>query len=118
METLARNHRSGHQPLFAPDHRDSGQGARQPPRNSVVASAATVVMLMYSAKKNIANLIDEYSVWNPATSSLSASGRSKGARLVSPTIETRYMTNDGNSGSAYQRCDCEDTISLVDSDPA
>src|SRR5947209_6071515 len=27
-----------------------GQGARQPPRNSVVASAETVIMLMYSAR--------------------------------------------------------------------
>src|SRR4051812_27769835 len=114
------NHSTGHQPWLSapPSIADSGHGARHPPRNSVVASAQTVVTLMYSARKNIANLIDPYSVWNPATSSLSASGRSNGARLVSPTIETRYMTNDGNSGSAYQRCDCDDTISLVDSDPA
>ncbi|CFS31940.1 Uncharacterised protein [Mycobacterium tuberculosis] len=38
---------------------------------------------------NIANFNDEYSVWNPATSSPSASGKSNGARLVSPTIEMR-----------------------------
>ena len=44
-------------------------------------------MLMYSARKNIANLNDEYSVWNPPTSSDSASARSNGARLVSPTTE-------------------------------
>src|SRR3954449_7278577 len=118
--TLARNHRIGHQPVLSTPSStsDSGHGARHPPRNSVVAHEATVVTLMYSARKNIANLIEAYSVWNPATSSVSASGRSNGARLVSPTIETRYMTNDGNSGSAYQRCDCDDTISLVDSDPA
>src|SRR5436305_14758365 len=104
VTTLARNHRTGHQPVLSTplSMTDNGHGARQPPRNSVVASAATVVTLMYSARKNIANLIDEYSVWNPATSSFSASGRSKGARLVSPTIETRYMRNDGISGSAYQ----------------
>ncbi len=66
-----------------------GHGACQPPRNSVVANADTVNMLTYSASMNIANLIDEYSVWNPPTSSPSASGRSKGARLVSPTIEIR-----------------------------
>ena len=35
-------------------------------------------MLMYSARKNSANFSDEYSVWKPATSSLSASGRSNG----------------------------------------
>ena len=52
----------------------------------MVASADTVTMLMYSARKNIANFSDEYSVWKPPTSSPSASGRSNGARLVSPTI--------------------------------
>src|SRR3954454_21128425 len=118
--TFARNHRIGHQPVLSTPSStsDSGHGARQPPRNSVVASAETVVMLMYSARKNIANLIDAYSVWNPPTSSPSASGRSNGARLVSPTIEIRYITNDGNNGSAYQRLCCADTISDVDSDPA
>ena len=50
MKTLITNHSTGHQPLFAPAHSDSGHGARQPPRNSVVASAETVVMLMYSAR--------------------------------------------------------------------
>jgi hypothetical protein len=39
-----------------------GQGARQPPRNNVVAKAETVTMFMYSAKKNNANFKDEYSV--------------------------------------------------------
>ena len=38
-------------------------GACQPPRKSVVASAATVAMLMYSARKNRANFTPEYSVW-------------------------------------------------------
>ena len=66
---------------------DSGHGARQPPRNSVVAIAETVTMLTYSARKNSANFSEEYSVWKPPTSSPSASGRSNGARLVSPTIE-------------------------------
>ena len=51
----------------------------------MVANADTVIMLMYSARKNSANLNDEYSVWKPPTSSDSASGRSNGARLVSPT---------------------------------
>ncbi|CNN40070.1 Uncharacterised protein [Mycobacterium tuberculosis] len=46
-------------------------------------------MFTYSASMNIANFSDEYSVWKPATSSPSASGKSNGARLVSPTIEIR-----------------------------
>ena len=83
--TLRKNQSSGHQPVFAPSQIEIGHGARQPPRNSVAASAETVTMLTYSARKKSANFSDEYSVWNPPTSSLSASGRSNGARLVSPT---------------------------------
>ena len=55
----------------------------------MVASAETVAMLMYSARKNSANFRLEYSVWKPPTSSPSASGRSNGARLVSPIIAIR-----------------------------
>src|ERR1700712_2142348 len=84
---LATNHSSGHHPLFAPSHRLNGHGACQPPRNSVVANAETVVMFTYSASMKIANPSDEYSVWKPPTSSPSASGRSNGALLVSPTID-------------------------------
>ena len=85
-EQLAKNQSNGHQPVLAADHNEIGHGARQPPRNSVVMSADTVTMLMYSARKNSANFNEVYSVWNPPTSSPSASGRSNGARLVSPTI--------------------------------
>src|SRR5690349_8035027 len=60
---LPRNQRTGHQPAFAPSQIEIGQGARQPPRESVVASAETVTMLMYSARKKTANFRDEYSVW-------------------------------------------------------
>ena len=52
----------------------------------MVASADTVAMLMYSASMNMANKRGVFGV-KPPTSSPSASGRSKGARLVSPTIE-------------------------------
>src|SRR6185295_16667793 len=85
IHSLIRNQSSGHQPWLALLHSEIGHGARHPPRNSVVAIAETVTMLMYSARKNSANFSDEYSVWKPPTSSDSASGRSKGARLVSPT---------------------------------
>src|SRR5690242_2060060 len=112
------NQSSGHQPEFRFSTVDSGQGARQPPRNSVVASAETVTMLMYSARKNRANFSDEYSVWKPPTSSDSASGRSNGARLVSPTIEITKTTKLGASSRKYQPVDCAATMSAVDSDPA
>src|SRR5690242_15786794 len=89
ISTLVSHHSSGHQPVLSTPWSISvnGQVIRQPPRNSVVQTADTVIMLMYSARKNIANLNDEYSVWKPPTSSDSASGRSNGARLVSPTAE-------------------------------
>ena len=84
----------------------------------MVARAETVTMLMYSARKNSANFSDEYSVWKPPTSSPSASGRSNGARLGSPTIAMMYTMNDGSSGTKNQRSSCAATISLVDIDPA
>src|SRR5579871_311062 len=65
------------------DPYSAGNSGCQPPRNRTVAIAETVTMLAYSAMKNDANFMDAYSVWNPATSSFSASGRSKGTRLVS-----------------------------------
>src|SRR5215469_15398040 len=89
MTTLATNHSTGHQPLLAPDQTLSGHGARQPPRNSVVARAETVITLTYSASWIIANFSEEYSVWYPPTSSPSPSGRSNGNRLVSPIIVIR-----------------------------
>ena len=60
-------------------------GAFQPPRNSSVAMHETVIMLTYSAMKNSPKRRPEYSVWNPPTSSVSASTRSNGARFVSAT---------------------------------
>ena len=53
----------------------------QPPRNSSVARPLTANMLPYSAMKKNDQRKPLYSVWNPATSSLSASARSNGARL-------------------------------------
>src|ERR1035438_3282558 len=66
---------------FAPQA--TGHGAIQPPRKSSVAMALTVIILAYSAMKKLANFMLLYSVWKPATSSFSASGRSNGTRLVS-----------------------------------
>ena len=78
----------------------------QPPKNSVVTMAHTVTTLAYSAMKKNENFIALYSVWYPAISSDSASGRSNGSRLVSAKPETRKMKNDRNSGSTYQSPAC------------
>src|SRR3954470_5049264 len=113
---LIRKARNCSQPL--PLRNVSGHGHIPPPRNSVVAIEETVTMLTYSARKNSANFSDEYSVWNPPTSSDSASGRSKGARLVSPTIDTQNTTKLGNSRNTNHHCrDCAATMSAVDSEP-
>src|SRR3954451_21370549 len=88
-----------------------------PPRNSVVANAETITMLTYSAKKNSANFNELYSVWNPPTSSDSASGRSNGARLVSPTIEITNTMKLGANNNGFHPNACPATMSAVDNDP-
>src|ERR1700733_1769486 len=61
-QIFATNQISGYQPVFALDQTEIGHGARQPPRNSVMASADTVITLTYSASCRMANFSDEYSV--------------------------------------------------------
>ena len=69
---------------FNMNHTTGGKnGPCQPPRKKVTAMADTVIMLAYSAMKNVANFMLLYSVWYPATSSDSASGRSNGHRFTS-----------------------------------
>ena len=63
----------------------------QPPKNRIIVKADIRIMFEYSPKKNKANPIAEYSVKYPATSSASASGKSKGARLVSARMETKNI---------------------------
>src|SRR5690348_16692816 len=65
-------------------------------------SAEMRIMLAYSARKNSANAMPEYSTWKPATISDSPSATSNGARLVSATPETKYTTSSGNSHSQFQ----------------
>ena len=69
-----------------------GCGAHQPPRKSTEATAEMTNISVYSAMKNIAKKKPLYSVWKPATSSLSASGMSKGARLHSASPAVKKMT--------------------------
>src|SRR5581483_10394921 len=77
-------------------------GDSQPPRNRMVAIAHIVVMATYSPSMNNRYGVEPYSTMKPATSSDSASTRSKGGRLVSASEETKKITNIGNSGSQYQ----------------
>src|ERR1700685_1697577 len=63
-----------------------GKGRIHPPSHSVTAIDETASIAAYSARKNNDQRKPLYSVWKPATNSDSASGRSKGARLVSATM--------------------------------
>src|SRR5918998_3364069 len=80
----------------------NGIGDSQPPRKRIVPRAHIPMMATYSPSMNIRNGVDEYSTMKPATSSDSASGRSKGGRFVSAIAEMKKITNMGNSGSQYQ----------------
>src|SRR5687767_1020152 len=96
--TLISSHRNGgtssntHQPM----------GDCQPPKNMTAASVLIRIMFMYSARKNSAKVMPEYSIMWPATISDSPSTTSNGARLVSAMPETKYTTSIGSSGSQFQ----------------
>ena len=73
--------------------KDSIYGNCHPPRYNVTIKALEIIILAYSARKKPANFMLLYSVWKPPTSSGSASGRSKGRRLVSANADTRNVIN-------------------------
>jgi hypothetical protein len=70
-----------------------------PPRNIITVNTLISIIEPYSARKNKAKPILAYSTLKPETSSDSASGRSKGALLVSAKIETRNIKNNGKNGT-------------------
>lgn len=63
-------------------------------------------ILAYSARKNSAKGPPAYSTLNPETSSDSPSVKSKGARLVSATVETYHIAAKGQAGIASQIFSC------------
>src|SRR6478672_7857936 len=79
-----------------------GIGDSHPPVNRIVMSAHIDRIAMYSPSMNSRYGVEEYSTMKPATSSDSASGRSKGGRFVSASAEMKKITNIGNSGSQNQ----------------
>src|SRR6478609_561202 len=100
----------------------NGIGDSQPPRNRIVISAHMVMMATYSPSMNSRYGVEEYSTMKPATSSDSASTRSKGGRFVSAIAEMKKITNIGSSGSQYQpsrpqRVSCALTMSVRFSEP-
>src|SRR5260221_434482 len=63
----------------------------------------TANMLAYSAMKKNDQRKPEYSVWKPATSSLSASARSKGARLQLAIAQVKYIQNATKVNGSWNR---------------
>ncbi len=70
-----------------------GMGEVQPPMNSTLSMAHISTMLAYSPIMNSRYGVEEYSTWKPATSSDSASDRSKGGRLVSARAEMKKINH-------------------------
>jgi len=77
-------------------------GIDQPPKKASAANVDIKIMLQYSAKKNMAKIIAEYSTLYPATNSASASGKSKGALFVSAKDEIKKIIKIGKSGQMNQ----------------
>src|SRR5256714_6343945 len=80
----------------------NGNGAFQPPKNSVTVSAETMKTLTYSAKKKKPNRIPEYSVAKPATISESASVRSNGVRFASAVAAMKKISAPSGCWNTYQ----------------
>lgn len=89
----------------------------QPPKKKHIVKEAITNILLYSPKKNIAKIIPEYSTLYPATISASASGKSKGALLVSAKTATQKMHIKGKNGKTNQTLFCASTILYIFNDP-
>src|SRR5579875_33706 len=79
-------------------------GDIQPPRNSTVMSADMANRYTYSASIKKAQRKPVYSVWYPATSSDSDSGRSNGVRLNSAVEAMMKMIKPIGCSKINQPC--------------
>lgn len=93
-------------------------GACHPPKNKITVNEHIKIILLYSAKKNNAKLIAEYSTLYPETNSASASGKSKGCLLVSANVQIKNTKNIGNNGIQYHKFFWAQTISVKFKEPA
>jgi len=69
----------------------NAQPPSHPPRNNKENKADISIILLYSANMKRIKKTEEYSTLYPATSSASASGKSKGVRLVSAKLATKKI---------------------------
>ena len=81
---------------------EKGIMGSQPPKNNNAVIKLICMIWAYSAKKNKAKVMAEYSVLNPDTNSDSASAWSNGALFVSASAPTKNMAAPGNKGTTNQ----------------
>lgn len=86
------------------------KGGNQPPKNNTAVNNDINIMCAYSARKNNAKVIAEYSTLYPDTNSDSPSVKSKGGRLVSASADTKNIIAAGNKGIKNHTSDCAVTI--------
>lgn len=92
-------------------------GSLNGPRNTIVDRAFIRIMLVYSAIKNRAKGPAAYSTLNPETSSDSPSVRSKGARLVSASVEIYHIIPNGQVGMISHRASWVNISDCREKDP-
>jgi len=93
-------------------------GGIQPPRKRQTVKLDISKIEEYSAKKNKTKPTAEYSTLYPETSSDSASGKSKGTRLVSAKMDIKNKTKEGNKGIINGVVACDETIAVKFADSA
>jgi len=89
--------------MIEPGIKVNPKGTCHPPKKNSALRPDLRIILLYSARKNRANPIAEYSTLYPDTSSASASGRSKGCRLVSASVVIKKIIIIGKSGTPSHR---------------
>ncbi len=95
----------------------SGKGEYQLPKNKIVPRILTNSIIPYSPNIITAHRKPLYSVWNPATNSDSASGRSKGALLHSARDAIKKIIHARKSNGIRKMFQDKNPPTLVMSSP-
>jgi len=90
----------------------TSSGITYPPKKRIAVRELMRTIDAYSARKKNTKIIAECSVKNPATSSDSASGRSKGVRFVSARAEIKKIIARGSRGTTNHTA-CWSSIIVV-----
>ena len=90
------------QRTLEPKKKEKGKIGKEPPKKKTAFNKLIKIMLAYSPIKKRAKPALEYSTKYPATSSASASGKSKGGRLVSAKEEIKNINKRGKKGNTNQ----------------